>query len=109
MLFRSGAARGFAHIGVIKALEAQGIHPDLVTGTSAGSVVAALYATGMDGFQLAEQAVSIRPNLKVLTMSGYNSAELLRTGLLPLETKPLRKQFRRATLAGALRAALEAS
>lgn len=47
-----GAARGFAHIGVIKALEAQGIRPALVTGTSAGSVVAALYASGMDGFEM---------------------------------------------------------
>ncbi|MCA3187859.1 MULTISPECIES: patatin-like phospholipase family protein [unclassified Cupriavidus] len=54
-----GAARGFAHIGVIKALEAQGIHPDIVTGTSAGSVVAALYATGMDGFQLNKLALTM--------------------------------------------------
>ncbi|GGY87663.1 patatin-like phospholipase family protein [Pseudoduganella plicata] len=41
-----GAARGFAHIGVIKALEANGIVPDIVVGTSAGSVVGALYAAG---------------------------------------------------------------
>ncbi|WP_454764294.1 patatin-like phospholipase family protein [Cupriavidus campinensis] len=54
-----GAARGFAHIGVIKALEAQGIHPDIVTGTSAGSVVAALYASGMDGFTLNKLALSM--------------------------------------------------
>ncbi|WP_244785548.1 patatin-like phospholipase family protein [Cupriavidus pauculus] len=54
-----GAARGFAHIGVIKALEAQGIHADIVTGTSAGSVVAALYATGMDGFQLNKLALTM--------------------------------------------------
>ncbi|WER47095.1 patatin-like phospholipase family protein [Cupriavidus sp. WKF15] len=54
-----GAARGFAHIGVIKALEAQGIHPDLVTGTSAGAVVAALYATGMSGFELNKLALSM--------------------------------------------------
>ena len=47
-----GAARGFAHIGVIKALEAQGIYPDVVVGTSAGSVVGALYAAGNTGFQL---------------------------------------------------------
>ena len=47
-----GAARGFAHIGVIKALEAQGIRPAVVTGTSAGSVVGALYASGMDGFEM---------------------------------------------------------
>jgi len=47
-----GAARGFAHVGVIKALEAQGIHPDIVVGTSAGSVVGALYAAGYGGFEL---------------------------------------------------------
>jgi NTE family protein len=47
-----GAARGFAHIGVIKVLEAQGIVPDLIAGTSAGSVVGALYAAGLDGFEL---------------------------------------------------------
>ena len=35
-----GAARGFAHIGVIKVLEGSGIQPDIVIGTSAGSVVA---------------------------------------------------------------------
>ena len=42
-----GAARGFAHIGVIQALEESGIRPDLVVGTSAGSLVAALYASGL--------------------------------------------------------------
>jgi NTE family protein len=47
-----GAARGFAHIGVIKVLEAQGIVPDLIAGTSAGSVVGALHAAGLDGFEL---------------------------------------------------------
>ncbi|WP_418304002.1 patatin-like phospholipase family protein [Pandoraea faecigallinarum] len=47
-----GAARGFAHVGVIKALEARGIHADIVVGTSAGSVVGAMYASGLNGFQL---------------------------------------------------------
>ncbi len=47
-----GAARGFAHIGVIKALEAQGIVPDIIVGTSAGSVVGALYAAGYNGFEI---------------------------------------------------------
>ena len=51
-----GAARGFAHIGVIKALESQGIHADIVTGTSAGSVVGALYAAGNSGFALQKMA-----------------------------------------------------
>lgn len=47
-----GAARGFAHIGVIQVLEENGIKPDLVVGTSAGSLVAAFYATGKTGAQL---------------------------------------------------------
>ena len=51
-----GAARGFAHIGVIKALESQGIQADIVTGTSAGSVVGALYAAGNNGFALQKMA-----------------------------------------------------
>ena len=54
-----GAARGFAHIGVIQVLEESGIHPDLITGTSAGSLVAALYASGKTGAQLAALADSM--------------------------------------------------
>ena len=52
LVLGSGAARGFAHIGVIKALEAQGIRPNLVVGSSAGSVIAALYASGYSGLEL---------------------------------------------------------
>ncbi len=48
-----GAARGFAHIGVIQVLEEAGIKPDLVVGTSAGSLVAALYASGKSGPEMA--------------------------------------------------------
>ena len=54
-----GAARGFAHIGVIKALESQGIKPDVIVGTSAGSLVGALYAAGNDGFALQKMALSM--------------------------------------------------
>jgi NTE family protein len=54
-----GAARGFAHIGVIKALEAQGIYPEIVVGTSAGSVVGAMYAAGNDGFALQKIAMDM--------------------------------------------------
>ena len=47
-----GAARGFAHIGVLQVLEEEGIKPSLVVGTSAGSVVASFYASGKTGQQL---------------------------------------------------------
>ncbi len=42
----SGSARGLAHIGVLKALVAEGLAPDIISGTSMGAVVGALYAAG---------------------------------------------------------------
>ena len=47
LVLGSGGARGYAHIGVIQVLEKQGIHPDFIVGTSAGSIVGSLYASGM--------------------------------------------------------------
>ena len=64
-----GAARGFAHIGVIKALEAQGISADIIVGTSAGSVVGALYAAGLNGFQIQELSMNMQED-QVLDGSG---------------------------------------
>jgi NTE family protein len=54
-----GAAKGFAHIGVIKMLEANGLRIEVVSGTSAGSVVGALYASGMDAFQMQKTAFGL--------------------------------------------------
>lgn len=54
LVLGGGGTRGFAHIGVIKGLEAQGIMPDIIVGTSVGSVVGALYARGYSGFELQE-------------------------------------------------------
>ena len=54
-----GAARGFAHVGVIQVLEEAGIRPSLVAGTSAGSLVAAIYASGKNGTQLQQIAESM--------------------------------------------------
>ncbi|MGB8487017.1 MAG: patatin-like phospholipase family protein [Xanthobacteraceae bacterium] len=47
-----GAARGFAHIGVLRTLLANGIRPDVITGTSIGAVIAGVYAAGrLDAFE----------------------------------------------------------
>jgi NTE family protein len=54
-----GAARGFAHIGVIQVLEEAGIRPSLVAGTSAGSLVASLYASGKTGAEMAHLALTM--------------------------------------------------
>ena len=59
LVLGGGAARGFAHVGVIKTLEAHGIVPDLVVGTSAGSVVGALYAGGYGGYDLQKVALQL--------------------------------------------------
>jgi len=54
-----GAARGFAHVGVIAVLEEAGFKPALVVGTSAGSLVAALYASGKSSAQLQQTALGM--------------------------------------------------
>lgn len=59
LVLGGGAAKGFAHVGVIKALEAHGLQPDIIVGTSAGSVVAAIYAGGYNGFDLQRVALSM--------------------------------------------------
>jgi len=45
LVLGSGAARGFAHIGVMRALQAHGIRPDIIVGTSMGALVGGCYAT----------------------------------------------------------------
>ena len=54
-----GAARGFAHVGVIAVLEEAGLRPQFVVGTSAGSLVAALYASGKTSAQLQQTALNM--------------------------------------------------
>ncbi len=52
LVLGGGAARGFAHIGVLRTLMTHGIRPDVITGTSIGAVVAGLYAAGaLDTFE----------------------------------------------------------
>jgi NTE family protein len=93
-----GAARGFAHIGVIQVLEENGIHPDLVVGTSAGSLVAALYASGKNGAALSLLADSMDET--TITDWSFPGRALIRgdalaryvrdaTGNRPIEKMPL--------------------
>jgi NTE family protein len=46
LVLSGGGARGFAHLGVIQALNEAGIYPDIISGTSAGALVGVLYADG---------------------------------------------------------------
>lgn len=54
-----GGAKGYAHIGVLKILEAQKIPIHMIVGTSAGSIVGSLYASGKSAFELQEIALSM--------------------------------------------------
>ncbi len=59
LVLGAGGSRGFAHVGVIKVLEAEGIRPEVVVGVSSGSVVAALYAGGYPAAALEEMAFKV--------------------------------------------------
>lgn len=52
LVLGSGGPRGFAHVGVIKALEDHGVRPDIIVGSSVGAMVGALYAAGLPAAQL---------------------------------------------------------
>jgi NTE family protein len=74
-----GAARGFAHIGVIQVLEENGIKPDLVVGTSAGSLVASIYAVGKDGKALQKIAEEMdESTITDWTLPFFNRGGVLR-------------------------------
>ena len=60
LVLGAGSARGFAHIGVIKAFDAAGIRPDLIVGASAGSVIGVFYAAGYTGAQMEDVAMKVR-------------------------------------------------
>ena len=47
LVLSGGGARGFAHLGVLHALNEKGIYPDVISGTSAGAIIGALYADGL--------------------------------------------------------------
>ncbi|MCP1651725.1 patatin-like phospholipase family protein [Pseudomonas nitroreducens] len=59
LVLSGGAARGLAHIGVLKALDEQGIHVDAIAGTSMGAVIGGLYAAGYTPRELEQLALEL--------------------------------------------------
>ena len=81
-----GAARGFAHIGIIKTLLARGIVPNVVVGTSIGAVVGGAYAAGhLD--TLEQWARSLQPR----NIFGYLDIRLNGSGLIGGDKLAMRK------------------
>lgn len=95
LVLGGGAVRGFAHVGVIKVLEAQGIVPDLVVGTSAGSVVGSLYAAGYSGFDLQKIAFKLDEDSVgdwIIPNRGFIKGEALQTYInKAVHNQPLEK------------------
>ncbi|RAV98181.1 patatin-like phospholipase family protein [Pseudochryseolinea flava] len=85
LVLSGGGARGISHIGVIKALEEIGLKFDRLSGTSAGSIVASLYASGYKPDEILEMIIatsffkSVRP---AWTLTGLLSLERLRDVLI---------------------------
>ncbi|MEF3254073.1 MAG: patatin-like phospholipase RssA [Deferribacterales bacterium] len=68
----SGSARGWAHIGILKALERYGIKPDIVCGTSIGALVGGAYAAGViDKFEKWVLSLDLKKVLSFLDISFY--------------------------------------
>lgn len=90
-----GGAKGFAHIGVIKVLESHGIRPKIITGTSAGSFVGSLYASGMTAYQLQEVASALKESdIRDITLSsqGFIVGQKLQDYVnLQVNQKPMEK------------------
>lgn len=99
LVLGGGGLRGFAHIGVLRALEEAGIKPDIVVGTSAGAVVGAAYASGLASAQI--ESVARKVKLSSLVDWTVNSGGIMRgknlanwvdtvTSRVPIEQFPLR-------------------
>ena len=77
LVLGGGAARGFAHIGVLRALLARGILPDIVVGTSIGAAVGGAYVAGqLDGFETWARGLQAR------SVFGYLDIQLNGSGLI---------------------------
>ena len=97
-----GGARGFAHVGVIKALEDAGIEADIVTGASSGAIIAALYASGRRGGELWDIALNLeRDDIVdfVLVGEGWVKGEALQNFVNRLvDDQPIEKLPKRFAL-----------
>ena len=95
LVLGAGGARGFAHVGVLKALEAAGIEADLVVGASSGALVAALYSGGYSARQLEALALELEDHdIFDFTLFGPGKVEGARIARFvnrSLEHRPIEK------------------
>ena len=68
-----GAAKGLAHIGILKAIDSAGLKVDFITGTSMGSIIGALYAAGYSGKEIEQLARKVDWNILLSNQSTLRS------------------------------------
>lgn len=99
LVLGGGGLRGFAHIGVLRALEEAGVQPDIVVGTSAGAVVGAAYASGLSAQEIESIARAVKVSSLIdltLSKSGLMRGDQIArwvdniTGGVPIEKFPRR-------------------
>ena len=78
LVLSGGGAKGFAHVGVLKVLEQNGIVPDIVVGTSMGSIVGGLYASGLSVDQLIDES----KKFKLVNITDINVFNLMKEGIV---------------------------
>ena len=99
LVLGGGGCRGHGHIGVLRVLEKNGLKPDLVVGSSAGSLVGALYAAGMRAEQIERYGRQLGANLLrdwIFPKLGLFGGDAIRrfvvdrVGALTIESLPMR-------------------
>jgi NTE family protein len=112
LVLSGGGARGLAHIGVLRALEESGIHPDIITGASMGGIVGALYALNINTTELQsmltdlnfDELLEVRNFFYSQKANKILNSVIQQTALIPLFTKlgfdsgrKIRKVFKELT------------
>lgn len=102
LVFGGGGLKGFAHIGVLKALEERGITPSVVAGTSIGALIAAAYAGGMPIAEMERRAQALtKPDLFRINHVGMVTRRMLSPALYL--ARPLEKLIEEIVPAGTFR------
>lgn len=104
LVLGGGGPRGFAHIGVLKVLEENGIEPDLVVGASVGSMIGALYAGGMRATEIEKLALDLNTKQFIgISTSGFkgNGAAVAEFIAANTANKPLEGMKRRLAVTAA--------
>ena len=89
LVLGGGAARGVAHVGVLQALEENGIYPAVIAGTSVGALVGGLYAAGVSSMRLATLVRDLKwldlVSVRLPTVNWSDPARTIPMGLVDLD------------------------